>query len=113
MKELNKKMYHFLGKNLWLWITLLACMVTYFVLSIQVMDNDGWFILSNGRYILEHGIPYENPFTWVEGLDVVLQQWAYSVVVYSIYQWFKVPGIFLFCCLLHITCMMLFCKLQS
>ena len=113
MKELNKKMYHFLGKNLWLWITLLACMVTYFVLIIQVMDNDGWFILSNGRYILEHGIPYENPFTWVEGLDVVLQQWAYSVVVYSIYQWFKVPGIFLFCCLLHITCMMLFCKIAK
>lgn len=113
MKELNKKMYHFLGKNLWLWITLLACMVTYFVLSVQVMDNDGWFILTNGRCIIEHGIPYENPFTWVEGLDVVLQQWAYSVVVYGIYQWFKVPGIFLFCCLLHIACMLLFCKIAK
>lgn len=65
MKELNKKMYHFFGKNLWLWITLLACMVTYFILSLHVMDNDGWFILTNGRYILEHGIPYENLFTWL------------------------------------------------
>ena len=113
MKELNKKMYHFLGKNLWLWITLLACMVTYFVLSIQYMDNDGWFILANGRYILEYGIPHENPFTWVEGLDVVLQQWAYSIVVYGIYHLLGTPGIFLFCCLLHIACMMLFCKIAK
>ena len=113
MKELNKKLYYFLGEHLWLWITLFSFMVTYFVLSIQVMDNDGWFILNNGRYILEHGIPYQNPFTWVEGLDVVLQQWAYSVVVYSIYQWFKVPGIFLFCFLLHIACIMLFCKIAK
>ena len=113
MKELNKKLYHFLGEHLWLWITLFSLMITYFVLSIQCMDNDGWFILANGRYILEHGIPYKNPFTWMEGLDVVLQQWAYSVVVYSIYQWFKVPGIFLFCCLLHVACMILFCKIAK
>ena len=113
MKELNKKLYHFLGEHLWLWITLFSLMITYFVLSIQCMDNDGWFILANGRYILEHGIPYKNPFTWMEGLDVVLQQWAYSVVVYSIYQWFEVPGIFLFCCLLHVACMILFCKIAK
>ena len=113
MKELNKKLYHFLGEHLWLWITLFSLMITYFVLSIQCMDNDGWFILANGRYILEHGIPYKNPFTWMKGLDVVLQQWAYSVVVYSIYQWFKVPGIFLFCCLLHVACMILFFKIAK
>ena len=113
MKELNKKIYNFLGKNLWLWITLFSFMVTYFVLSIQVMDNDGWFILNNGRYILEHGIPHKNPFTWIEGLDVVLQQWAYSVFVYSIYQWIKVPGIFLFCCLLHLSCVFLFCNIAK
>lgn len=113
MKELNKKLYYFLGEHLWLWITLFSLMTTYFVLSIQCMDNDGWFILANGRYILEHGIPYKNPFTWMKGLDVVLQQWAYSVVVYSIYQWFKVPGIFLFCCLLHVACMILFFKIAK
>ena len=113
MKELNKKLYYFLGEHLWLWITLFSLMITYFVLSIQCMDNDGWFILANGRYILEHGIPYKNPFTWMKGLDVVLQQWAYSVVVYSIYQWFKVPGIFLFCCLLHVACMILFFKIAK
>lgn len=113
MRELNKKIYHCLGKNLWLWITLFACMITYFVLSIQVMDNDGWFILNNGRYILEHGIPHQNPFTWVEELDVVLQQWAYSVFIYSIYQWFGVIGIFFTCCLLHVSCMAIFCRIAK
>lgn len=113
MKELNKKLYHFLGEHLWLWITLFSFMVTYFVLSIQVMDNDGWFILNNGRYILEHGIPYQNPFTWVEGLDIVLQQWLYSVFMYLVYQWLQVPGIFLVCCFLHLGCMALFCKIAK
>lgn len=113
MKELNKKLYHFLGEHLWLWITLFSFMVTYFVLSIQVMDNDGWFILNNGRYILEHGIPYQNPFTWVEGLDIVLQQWLYSVFMYLVYQWLQVPGIFLVCCFLHFGCMALFCKIAK
>lgn len=113
MKELNKKLYHFLGEHLWLWITLFSFMVTYFILSIQVMDNDGWFILNNGRYILEHGIPYQNPFTWVEGLDIVLQQWLYSVFMYLVYQWLQVPGIFLVCCFLHLGCMVLFCKIAK
>lgn len=100
-------------EKLWLWITLFACMITYFVLSIQMMDNDGWFILNNGRYILEHGIPHQNPFTWVEELDVVLQQWAYSVFIYSIYQWFGVIGIFFTCCLLHVSCMAMFCRIAK
>lgn len=43
--------------------------------------NDNWWMLATGQYILENGIPYENPFT-PDGMDVaiVVQQWIYCAL---------------------------------
>lgn len=42
-------------------------------------DNDQWFILANGRYIVNHGIPYENPFSMWGG-KTVIENWGWSVL---------------------------------
>ena len=39
------------------------------ILIRRVLDNDTWFLLNSGRYVMEHGIPYIEPFlymkTWI------------------------------------------------
>jgi hypothetical protein len=38
----------------------------FFPLSIQrylMVGNDTWFLLNGGRFVLENGIPYTEPYT--------------------------------------------------
>ena len=44
-------------------------------------NNDQWFILENGRWILENGFPREDPFH-VWGGSIVVENWLWSVVMY-------------------------------
>ena len=45
-------------------------------------QNDQWFILENGRWILENGFPREDPFH-VWGGSIVVENWLWSVLMYS------------------------------
>lgn len=59
-------------------------------------DNDQWFILSNGRWILENGFPYENPFSaW--GGRIVLDNWLWSIPLYLSYKVAGQAGIAVLC----------------
>ena len=59
-------------------------------------DNDQWFILSNGRWILENGFPYENPFSaW--GGKTVLDNWLWSIPLYLSYKVAGQAGIAALC----------------
>ncbi len=49
-------------------------------------DNDVWFFLATGDYILEHGIPYTNPFSVHEGLGFIAQQWLHCVISSLLYH---------------------------
>jgi hypothetical protein len=70
-------------------IMLMACAL---VLQ-NVPNNDMWFLISTGRYIVEnHTIPDTNPFTWHEGLTMTVQQWVPAVILYLLYHWFGIAG---------------------
>ncbi|WP_425802389.1 hypothetical protein ACHOLT_15395 [Desulfitobacterium sp. Sab5] len=62
----------------------------------QVLDNDIWFILNNGRYVLQNGIPYTEPFTLHQGMSYVMQQWLTSVIFWVIYSTFGAFGLTFF-----------------
>jgi len=61
----------------------------------RVLDNDTWFLLNSGRYVMEHGLPYIEPFSIHENLDFVLQQWLTDVIFWNIYDKFGENGLFL------------------
>lgn len=53
------------------------------------IDNDGWFLLNCGRYVVETGtIPHTEFATMHEGLDYVMQQWLTAVIFWEIYSKF-------------------------
>lgn len=59
-------------------------------------DNDQWFILANGRYVLENGFPRQNPFSaW--GGKIVLDDWLWAVLLHSAYTVCGQTGITLLC----------------
>ena len=58
-------------------------------------ENDLWFLINTGRYILNNGFPTVDPFTIHEGLSLVVQQWVPDVIFYSFYKWLGKVGIFL------------------
>ncbi|MBR1471889.1 MAG: hypothetical protein IJ600_09650 [Lachnospiraceae bacterium] len=59
-------------------------------------DNDFYHIATSGRWIVTHGMMYQNPYFPLEGYDTVIQQWLYAVLLYAAYRAGGMPGVFLF-----------------
>ena len=57
------------------------------------LDNDIWFLLNHGRYVLENGFPYIEPFTIHNGLEFVMQQWLSAVIFWVTYSNLGVFGL--------------------
>ena len=57
------------------------------------LDNDIWFLLNSGRYVLQHGIPTIEPFTMHPNFHFVMQQWLSATIFWSIYAKFGAVGI--------------------
>lgn len=87
----KNKIIKFIKEN-WFFIFLIIPFIA-FCLANRGADNDIWFLLNNGRYVLNHGIPHVEPFTIHQGLHYVMQQWLSSIIFYSIYNTFGKNGI--------------------
>lgn len=61
--------------------------------SNKTPDNDIWFLLSNGRYVLESGIPTIDPFTIHKGLSLIMQQWGTATIFWLIYHYIGQYGL--------------------
>ena len=79
------------------------------------LDNDSWYVLSEGREIVENGIYYEDQLSMHEGLDVTVQNYGFSAIFYLIYSAFGPVGIYLsmliinllLCYLIYKVCMLI------
>ena len=79
-------------KNNWYFVFLVIPFVTFCIVN-RTPDNDIWFLMANGRYVLGHGIPYVDTFTIHEGLNYVMQQWLSSVLFYGSFKLFGKFGL--------------------
>lgn len=57
------------------------------------LDNDVWFLLNSGRYVLQHGIPYIEPFTMHQNMRFVMQQWLSAVVFWGAFSQLGAVGL--------------------
>ena len=79
----------------WLPIFLIALLSIFVVLVNKKLDNDLWYLLTEGRYILKHGIFHTDPFSIHEGLNVVVQNWLSASFLWVVYDFFGEMGILL------------------
>lgn len=77
----------------------------------RVLDNDTWFLLNSGRYVMEHGIPYMEPFSIHENLKFVMQQWLTDVAFWNLYNKFGEQGLFMLVTICYATIILLMFKL--
>lgn len=92
MKRLFKEKFNF--KSLYTILVFLS--PTLFILLFRnKLDNDIWGMLTQGRYIFEHGIYKIDPFTIHNGLNVVVQNWGSALLFYIIFKLFKEYGLLL------------------
>ena len=96
--------------------TLLAKISKYILLALPlsfasvVMDNDFWFTINHGRYILEHGFTNVEPFTVHEGLAFSFEKWLTCITFYKVYDWFGKTGMVFFMLLIFALIIWLFYK---
>lgn len=85
-------------------LSLLFLFVPIFVgLSSAIfLDNDFWFLINTGKYIVEHGFPAVEPFTIHANFSFIVQQWLTDVIFYYVHLWFGGWGIVVLTMLLFI-----------
>lgn len=63
-------------------VEILFCTVWFILQGMSGMvDTDVFYMIATGNYILSHGIPHTNPFVTTPGMPIVIQNWAYCVMI--------------------------------
>jgi len=75
------------------WPLLLLLFIPPIFSLVRSLDNDIWFLLNHGRYVIEHGIPHVEPFTIHKGFHFVMQQWLSSVIFWLAYNGLGAIGV--------------------
>lgn len=103
--------------NLSKWSRRLKFLVVFLIPVAAVMvcnnglDNDSWYVLSEGREIVENGIYYEDRLSMHEGLEVTVQNYGFAAIYYLLYSVFGGVGIYLMMLILSVVLMFLIYKI--
>ena len=82
------------------------------LMDIFKLDNDFWFLINTGKYIINSGIPHIEPFTIHSNFSFVAQQWLTDIIFYLIYNKFNIYGMYIFIVILNIIVVFLLYKLS-
>ena len=81
------------------------------------LQNDTFYTIKIGQYIMENGISEYDPFSWHEALPYTFPHWLYDVVIGSIYNLGGMFGVYLstvgFTIILGIVWFLVNCKLTK
>ena len=90
-------------KNKKLYMILLICISLFTIGQVhKTFENDTFFTIPTGDYILEHGINEEEPLTFHEGLKYTKLRWAFDITVSLIYRQFGFDGLYIFTVIMSI-----------
>lgn len=79
--------------------------ISIFIVGIvgKTLQNDTYYTITLGKYILNNGIDMMEHFAWHEGLIYTYPHWLYDVFIYLIYHAFGFYGIYVSSILLGIV----------
>ena len=78
-------------------VILFSILIGIFTIGIvgKTFQNDTFFNISIGKYILENGIDMKEHFSWIQGLTYTYSHWAFDIIMYLIYNNFGFTGIYI------------------
>lgn len=92
INKITNKFKNYKPPKFLIYLLLFLVVITSFLRNIT-LDNDTWFLLSHGKYVLENKIPFIEPFSIHEGFSFVMQQWLSAVIFYLVYSVFGKLGL--------------------
>ena len=66
-------------------IAIISIIIFAFAISPKTLQNDTFYTIKIGEYILENGITMQDPFSWHD-ISYTFPHWAYDVIIYLIYN---------------------------
>lgn len=75
-------------------IAIISIIIFAFAMTPKTLQNDTFYTIKIGEYILENGITMQDPFSW-HNLSYTYPHWAYDVMIYLIYNMAGHLGIYL------------------
>ena len=82
-------------------LAIISIIIFCFAIAPVVLQNDTFYTIKIGEYILENGISVgQDPFSWHENLEYAFPHWAYDVFIYLVYNIGGITGIYLSTCIL-------------
>ncbi len=83
-------------------IAIIGIIIFSIAISPVSLQNDTFYTIKIGEYILQNGIDMKDPFSWHENLNYTYPHWAYDVFTYIIYNVFGLSGIYIVTCTLAV-----------
>ena len=82
-------------KKLNFFLIILIALITIAIVP-KHLQNDTFFNISIGKYILNNGIDMKEHFSWITGLSYTYSHWAFDIIVYLIFSKFSFDGLYVF-----------------
>lgn len=76
-------------------LAVLCIIIFAFAVSPVSLQNDTFYTIAIGEYIMQNGVTDVEPFAWHEGLKYTYPHWAYDVFIYLVYNLGGQVGIYL------------------
>lgn len=77
--------------------TMAIILIIIFCIGItpKTLQNDTFYTIKIGKYILDNGITMQEPFSWHQNLKYTFPHWAYDVFIYLVYSIGGMLGIYI------------------
>lgn len=76
-------------------IAVISIIIFSMAIAPKTLQNDTFYTIKIGEFILENGITMQDPFSWHENLAYTFPHWAYDVAIFLIYNLGGQFGIYL------------------
>ena len=76
-------------------IAIILIVIFSIAITPKTLQNDTFYTIKIGEYILENGVTMEEPFSWHDNLEYTFPHWAYDVMIYQIYNLGGMAGIYI------------------
>lgn len=110
-KKKNEKKTYKISK--WLYVLMFLIPIVFITFFTSHLDNDIWYLLAEGRYIVNHGIYHIDPLSIHTGLEVTVQNWLSASIFYLAYKIGKEMGILILILLMDFLICLLTYKISS
>ena len=85
--------------------------IAVLTLIFKGLDNDLWYLLTEGRYIIQHGIYRTDVMSLHSNFDIVVQNWLSAVILWIVYVFLKSKGIYFLVIIVNIIITFLLYKI--